>query len=360
MARKKRELRAVGVNIFAGGFTVGVSKHFEVLAHLEHDDYGAEIVERNFPHLPVYTSKEDWHEFRPGDVDFIFANPPCAVWSAAGVNKGEEWRDDPRLGRIKDIFSLLDKWRPRVWAWESVTGACGRGWPFVKSLIKRAARIGYSATVVFINAKWHGVPQTRRRFFLVLHDVEIPWHLPSYKEGPSAWETIKGITPNVHMKPFNKTYLSVVRRMKPGDGYNTVFDRVVPPHARKKNARGQVVGRGAFLTHRMPLEGPASTVVGAQMIHPKEHRMLSVNELAALCGFPVNYNWGEKLGRAPGYISRGVCPPVGEWLARCVADGIRADKRLKQPKAFIADLKNAPGVVAEYDLETKRPKKEKT
>ena len=48
-------MKALGTYIFAGGFTLGVKKHFDVLAHFE-DKPGLykKTVKANFPDLPIY------------------------------------------------------------------------------------------------------------------------------------------------------------------------------------------------------------------------------------------------------------------------------------------------------------------
>lgn len=342
---KKKPLYAIGANIFAGGFTIGVSKHFKVLCHLEHDEYGAEIVRENFKSaVPVITHREDW-PLSAGKqrVDFVYANPPCAVWSAAGRNKGDNWKRDPRLQRIKDIAELVGQLRPRAWVWESVCGAFTRGRPFVDTLVRQAAEWGYSATFVFVNAQWHGVPQHRKRFFLLLHDIAIDWRPPEYKTPGDAYALIKDVKANPHYSKLKGVSMKIAREMKPGEGWNDAFNRLFPPSKRKLNKQGRVKHRSSFLTYRLGKTGTIGAVVGAQVFHPTKPRLLSVNELAVLCGFPRSYSWGQHIGRAPSYIARGVCPPVGEWLAENVARSIHLGKKLKTPTTFTADFRKPPG-----------------
>ena len=64
---KKRALYAVGANIFAGGFTLGVARYFTVLAHLEHADrYGATVAQSNFKGLAVYAPASTKNALRDG------------------------------------------------------------------------------------------------------------------------------------------------------------------------------------------------------------------------------------------------------------------------------------------------------
>ncbi len=84
-------MKAIGSHIFAGGFTIGVKKHFNVLAHFEGDGYGADTFSLNYPEIPVFVGPENWPTGDYKDVDFIYGNPPCAPWSTLGSgNKGAD------------------------------------------------------------------------------------------------------------------------------------------------------------------------------------------------------------------------------------------------------------------------------
>ncbi len=51
--------KVIGSFIFAGGFTVGVSKYFDVLAHLEDSNYGVNTFSANHPNIPVYIGEKN-------------------------------------------------------------------------------------------------------------------------------------------------------------------------------------------------------------------------------------------------------------------------------------------------------------
>ena len=45
-------MKALGSYIFAGGFTIGVKKHFDIEAHFEGDGaYGADTFSLNYPDI---------------------------------------------------------------------------------------------------------------------------------------------------------------------------------------------------------------------------------------------------------------------------------------------------------------------
>ena len=174
---KDRGFTAIGSYIFAGGFALGVQRHFNVLCHLEETDYGVDTCHRNFPQLPIYVGFDHWpiEQLQMAQpVDLIFTNPPCAAWSPAGFDKKHgtgKWLTDPRVGCARKCFSLLGALRPRVWVWESVVQAYTKGWDFVRDLTVMAIQLGYSVTYLLHNSQYFGVPQIRKRFFMVCHRV---------------------------------------------------------------------------------------------------------------------------------------------------------------------------------------------
>lgn len=84
------------------------------------------------------------------------------------------------------------------------------------------------------------------------------------------------------------------------------------------------------------------------MAHPDEPRYLAKEELAAICGYPKDYKWPpQNYGETSSWMSRGIMPPVGEWLAENVARAITKGRRLNSVDRKILDLRKAPGAYYE-------------
>ncbi len=165
-------LTALGCHIYAGGFTCGLVRHFDVIGVFEDGGYGASTHRLNFPSIPVHIGKPWPVEQYKNKVSFVATNPPCAIFSAAGIRTtrgADAWRTDPRKGCWYDCFQLVDDLTPRAWCLESVTQAYTTGRELVDEFTKLALIRGYSVSHVLINAVYYGVPQKRKRFFLVLH-----------------------------------------------------------------------------------------------------------------------------------------------------------------------------------------------
>ena len=353
---------AIGAHIYAGGFTVGVKKHFNVLAHLEHAAYGEEVIRLNYPDLPVYAGgPEAWKPFLdslPRGKDrprFIFANPPCAIWSGASAGRVTEWHEDPRLAFHHDIFDLLGSVEPDVMAIESVPPIFTKGRAHVDDLITKAKTLGYSTTVVKHNAMWMGVAQKRGRIFLAFHRVDIDWALPNFEKAVTVRQALRGV-PN-RTKGYDTTIrseklLHLLEHTPPGGRVRAVFDSL--GLGVETGERGQIIGRPSFLETRFPLDKVGPIVLAGKSIHPTEPRYMNQEELAAICSFPPNYKWpARSYGDISGFMSRGVMPRVGEWLAENVARAIDAGKRSNEQTATVYDVTGPPG--REYELPSVSP-----
>jgi site-specific DNA-cytosine methylase len=353
---------AIGAHIYAGGFTVGIKKHFNVLAHLEHAAYGEEVIRLNYQNLPVYAGgPEAWKPFLeklPRGKDrprFIFANPPCAIWSGASAGRVTEWHEDPRLQFHHDIFDLLGSVEPDVMAIESVPPIFTKGRAHVDDLIARAKTLGYSTTVVKHNAMWMGVAQKRGRIFLAFHRINIDWEPPNFEKTVTVRQAIKGLpkrTKGYDPSITSEKLLELLRHTEPGGRVRNTFDTL--GMGTETGHRGQVIGRPSFLDTRFPLDKVGPIVLAGKSIHPTEARYMNQEELAAICSFPPDYKWPSRgFGDISGFMSRGVMPRVGEWLAENVARAIDAGKRSNEQTALVYDVTGPPGTT--YELPTANP-----
>lgn len=339
----KKDLTALGVYIFAGGFTVGVAKHFKIRAHLEDGMFGVETFKLNFPRVPVFPVVNEWPlaKLAAESVDFVYSNPPCAPWSATGRSSrigGESWREDTRVSCVLNAFNVLQKLRPRVWVWESVPRAFTSGRDLVDNLTRKALRMGYSVTYFLTDAAHHGLPQRRRRFHMVVHNVELMFPKPTMKT-VTVSEALRGVKSEWLPKVANDKMLKLIKRVKPGESARRVFDRL-NPKAKKDRKLKRIIGRPAWMNHRLDPDQPSGTLIGAgHAFHPTEHRIISPEEQAALCGYPRNYKWAGHPGSRYAQVSRAVTPVIGEYLARVACQGIENGMKTSK-KVTLIDYRN--------------------
>ena len=102
-----------------------------------------------------------------GPIDVLVGGTPCQDFSVAGLRKGLAGE---RGGLTVEFVRLVDRLCPRWFVWENVPGVLsidgGRAFgTFLGSLVQ----LGYGLAYRILDAQWFGVPQRRRRVFVVGH-----------------------------------------------------------------------------------------------------------------------------------------------------------------------------------------------
>lgn len=319
--------KAVGAYVFAGGFTLGVKEYFDVLTHLEDGKFGAETVRLNFPGLEVHQDPESWPLDRCQGVDLVYCNPPCSPWSTAGIVRGQtteeqtDWRAHAATGCVARCFSLLARLRPKVWCFESVRQVYTRGGSMLDEMAAEATALGYAVTDLFVEARHHGVPQHRKRYFMVVHRVMVDWRPPDLDEVTVDDALSRVSEEGDHVGAIPRSVAAVCHLVGQGENARMAWDR-----AREGGVAKDLGTRPAFIYDRMAADRPSYTILGScNKVHPHEDRMLSVNESAALCGFPSTFRFVGKPGDRYAQVGKGVCPPVAAWLAESLRRAVIGD-----------------------------------
>lgn len=320
-------LTAVAAYVYAGGFTLGLERAgYDVVAQLEGDGgYGADSAKLNWPERDIRFGPSNWNldSLKGWTIDLAVANPPCAIFSCMGIatTRGTDaWRTDPRLQHWWDSFSLLSELRPRAWALESVTNGYTKGREVVDEMTKKALTGGYSVTHLLLDARWTGIPQSRKRFFILAHR---PATLIGLDEGywmapPTVGEAMKGLNDPGAYRPVLSKYVAALAETRPGERLCVAWQRLNPGYATNLNAQGKVAGRPSFQDRRLNPDEVMGAYVGDKLYHPTEDRMLGIEEAKRLCGYPGDFQLAGPSSGWPSLLARAVMPPVGEWLGNAI------------------------------------------
>jgi DNA (cytosine-5)-methyltransferase 1 len=100
-----------------------------------------------------------------GAIDILVGGTPCQSFSTAGRRKG---LDDARGNLAIEFCRLAGRLRPRWIVWENVPGVLvsNAGWDF-GAILGALAELGYGCAWRVLDAQFFGVPQRRRRVFIV-------------------------------------------------------------------------------------------------------------------------------------------------------------------------------------------------
>ena len=120
------------------------------------------------PNLGDITSENFINDTTGTDpIDLLVGGTPCQAFSAAGNRNGF---DDERGNLTLRFLELVGKIRPTWLVWENVPGVLSiDGGRTFGTILEKMAEHGYGWAYRVLDAQWFGVPQRRRRVFVVGH-----------------------------------------------------------------------------------------------------------------------------------------------------------------------------------------------
>jgi DNA (cytosine-5)-methyltransferase 1 len=102
-----------------------------------------------------------------GTIDLLAGGTPCQSFSVAGKRAG---LDDPRGNLTIEFARLADRLRPTWLVWENVPGVLSiDGGRTFGAFLGLLVQLGYGVAYRILDAQFFGVPQRRRRVFVVGH-----------------------------------------------------------------------------------------------------------------------------------------------------------------------------------------------
>jgi DNA (cytosine-5)-methyltransferase 1 len=112
------------------------------------------------------TKYKEW-DIEPGTVDVLVGGTPCQSFSVAGLRKG---LDDPRGNLMLVYLGLAEHLRVPWLVWENVPGVLSsNGGRDFGTFLGALGELNYQFAARVLDAQHFGVPQRRRRVFVVAH-----------------------------------------------------------------------------------------------------------------------------------------------------------------------------------------------
>ena len=133
----------------------------------EIEPFPCAVLAHRFPNTPNYGSLTEYQSWplEPGSIDLLVGGTPCQSFSVAGLRKGLA---DPRGNLALVFLGLADKLKPRWIVWENVPGVLSSdGGRDFGSFLGALEQLGYGWAYRVLDAQYFGVPQRRRRVFVV-------------------------------------------------------------------------------------------------------------------------------------------------------------------------------------------------
>ena len=370
--------KPTAVSLFAGsgGCSLGFGQAgYDIRFATDIDADAVKSYRRNFPRTPCAAA--DIRQLtadavlqriglNPGELDVLLGGPPCQGFSSAGVKAD----DDPRNSLLSHYVRLLEGIRPKWFVMENVEGLLtnGGGSP-VRDTVAAFLKAGYSINLEKVYAQGYGIPQRRKRVFIIGnrlgHDFLFPEPVTRFsgsifRKGEITFATAVGDLPPASTEageplafsepPQNElqAYLrgeartvtdhySValsdfqverVRGLQPGQTMKDLPEHLQHDSFRRRAFRRVMDGmpvekRGGAPSglKRLFADEPSLTITSAatrEFVHPTEDRLLTLRECARLQTFPDRF---EFCGNAASRI-RQIGNAIPPMLARTVAEHI--------------------------------------
>jgi DNA (cytosine-5)-methyltransferase 1 len=287
------------------------------------------------PNLGDMTKIHDNPTFLSSRIDLLVGGTPCQSFSVAGKRAGLA---DPRGNLALEFLRLADIAKPRWVLWENVPGVLSSdGGRAFGSFLGALVDCGYGFAYRVLNAQFFGVPQRRRRLFVVGHRGD--W-------GPAAEVLFEQAGGSGVAEPGGKVQGERLDEVRP----DAKAERVVEKAGRRLSANTGTVSRTlqargpkrlnpgseTFITEASFNSGDTAYCLsshGHPRINPScetfvtepdlRTRYLTVTEWERLMGFPVGHTripWkgkpAEECPDAVRYKSLGnsMAVPVMNWI----------------------------------------------
>ena len=259
----------------------------------EIEPFACAVVEHhwNLPDLGDMTQLTEEHIHGGNQLDLIVGGTPCQSFSLAGLRKG---LDDPRGNLALVFLRIVDMARPRWVVWENVPGVLSSsGGRDFGSFLGALGQLGYGFCWRILDAQFLGVPQRRRRVFVVGYFGN--WR-------PAAAVLLEPTCLRGNSAPRRKTRTSVARALTSSTGGASAKERqltFVDAGGKPLNALcfggGNTAGEidvATCLTHhhtRQDFDTETFAVVGPLCSHSAEHGHAMTTQQAVEAGHIVTH-----------------------------------------------------------------------
>lgn len=345
-------LKVVDLFCGAGGLSYAVQQlGYDLVGALEIDKNSCITFENNIKNTKLINA--DILELTPteflakigaksGDIDLVVGGPPCQGFSSLRTTTKTE--NDPRNELIIEYFNYIHCIKPKAFLVENVPGMLWeRNKKYLKKFYQLAEENGYTLyDPCILDAKYFGVPQTRKRVFILglidgTSTENFKWPLEPTHDNPESIEVKTGMRSswvnadivfkkqlrktdpnNVH---FNHTQelIEVFKSTPLNGGSRTESNRVLPCH-KNHNGHKDVYGR---IDPSRP--GPTMTTActnpsKGRFVHPTEHHGITVRHAARFQTFPDNYVFHGGIQSASRQIGNAVPIELAKAIIKHVSE----------------------------------------
>ena len=131
----------------------------------EIERFPCKVLKHHYPNVPNLGDMNNFKEWPNEKIEVLIGGTPCQSFSFAGLRQG---LDDPRGNLMLVYLAIVERYKPKWIIWENVPGvlSSNRGRDF-GTFLATLGKIGYGFSYRVLNAQYFGVPQRRKRVYVV-------------------------------------------------------------------------------------------------------------------------------------------------------------------------------------------------
>ena len=295
----------------AGGSSAGArAAGAEIVAGVDMCPIAARTFAANFPNAQIINERLEVVDLgslkvEVGDIELLLASPECTNHTCA---KGGAPRDEASRATAMLVVQYAKALRPRWLVLENVIHM--RPWSRYGELKRDLTDLGYRLHEHVLDSADFGVPQRRRRLFLVGDRAETP--PPTIRKRPGRKKSIRSVLDPFHTwatSPLNHERRALATLERARRGFQALGQKASFLLVYYGND-----GAGGW----QRLDRPLRTITTLDRFALVEHhegeprmRMLQVPELKRAMGFDEDFELpvGTRRDRIR-LLGNGVCPPV--------------------------------------------------
>lgn len=360
-ADKKTSIKPTVVSLFCGcgGMDYGFKMAgFKTIWATDIDEIAIKAFSEN---IKCKTIKKDIRKLSadevPDNPDIIIGGFPCQGFSSAGKRN----TCDVRNSLAWEMIRIINKKKPKFFVGENVLGIRSMKLPngdlILDKLIRDLKKIGYNVEYRLLNAKDFGVPQDRKRIFLIGNRLNLPVLFPKPTHNKKNWKTLRSaianlpnpdkIDPSIYhiknheYKPLAPSDLAIVKHIPPGKNWKSVPYENLTDRLKKIKDNLKHYKSPAF--YKRPLFNATTGTVSATMnpthctaLHPIENRRFTVREAARIQSFPDDFVFIGSITQCYKQVGNAVPPKLAYHIARVIKYQLKEGANPK--KASIIDF----------------------
>ncbi|MCM3382134.1 DNA cytosine methyltransferase [Shouchella rhizosphaerae] len=333
------KIKSVSLFAGAGGIDLGFKwAGIDTIAAVEITDYACSTLKRNFPDTKVIGPPDYSGDVRMitgedirkltgyyGEIDIVTGGPPCQPFSIAS---GQRWaKGDERYTRtgadnkevgdlLPDFVRIISELKPKVFLLENVEGLLSwNDGEYVSKSLESILNEYHISKPQVLNAVDYGVPQYRKRFFLIGTRLNKAPSLPENTHDSDGF-----------LYPLYTTVMEALED----------FSEELPNHVTRKHSP-ETIERYSKLNFgerdklgrvdRLHPDQPSKTIIsggnrggGRSHLHPFLPRTLSPRECARIQTFPDDFIFEGSIARQFTQVGNAVPPLMAFNLGKYIVE----------------------------------------